>query len=58
MYLKSAVLYGMVMNDFSSAVYIVNKKRSSLGPNTVNMLVCLCCWSSINIWAQKRLCYL
>jgi len=29
---------------FSSAGYIVNKTRSSLDPNTVNMLVCLRDW--------------
>ena len=34
---------------FSSAGYIVNKTRSSLEPNTVNMLVCLRSWLSDNI---------
>jgi len=29
---------------FSSAGYIVNKTRSSLDPNIVNMLVVLCLW--------------
>ena len=35
--------------SFSSAGYIVNKTRSSLEPNTVNMLVCLRSWLSDNI---------
>ena len=34
---------------FSSAARIVNKTRSSLEPNTVNMLVCLRSWLSDNI---------
>jgi len=34
---------------FSSAGYIVNKTRSSLEPNTVNMLVCLRSWLSDDI---------
>ena len=34
---------------FSSAGYIVNKTRSSLEPNTVNMLVYLRSWLSDNI---------
>jgi len=29
---------------FSSAGYIVNKRRSALAPHTVNMLVCLQDW--------------
>jgi len=29
---------------FSSAGYIVNKTQSSLDPNIVNMLMCLCDW--------------
>jgi len=39
---------------FSSAGYIVNKTRSSLDPNIVNMLACLrgwCRWHwSYNFW--------
>lgn len=34
---------------FSSAGYIVNKTRSSLEPNTVNMLVCLRSWLSDDV---------
>ena len=34
---------------FSSAGYIVNKTRSSLEPNTVNMLVCLRSWLTDDI---------
>jgi len=40
---------------FSSASNIVNKMRSSLEPNTVNMLHVLRGWLSDDI---KRLCYL
>jgi len=38
MYQKSAVQFERL---FSSSGYIVNKKRSSLDANTINMLVCL-----------------
>ena len=34
---------------FSSAGYIINKTRSSLGPNTVNMFVCLHSWLPNNV---------
>jgi len=30
-----------MLHNYSSAGYIINKTRSSLDPNTVNMLVCL-----------------
>jgi len=58
MYQKSAVPCEQL---FSSTGYIVNKTRSSLEPNSVNMLVCLQCWLFDDIWciwARKRLCYL
>jgi len=46
MFWKSAVRCERL---FSSAGYIVNKTRSSLYANTVNMLVCLRSWLSIDI---------
>jgi len=52
---KSAVSYERL---FSSAGYIVNKMHSSLEPKTANMLVCLRCWLSNDIWARIHSCYL
>jgi len=46
MYRKSAVPSERL---FSSAGYIVNKMRSSLEANIVNMLVCLRNWLSVDI---------
>jgi len=36
---------------------ILDLNCSSLGPNTVNMLVCLHSWLPNDIWARNRLCY-
>jgi len=47
MYLEPAVQRDQL---FSSAGYIVNKRRSSLDSNTVNMLVCWRSWLFIDIW--------
>jgi len=54
MYRKSTVQSEKL---FSSAGNIVNKMRSSLDANTVNMPVCLSSWLSVNIWVKKRLWY-
>jgi len=35
-----------------------NKTQWSLDANTVNILVCLRSWLSIDIWVRKRSCYL
>jgi len=51
MYLKSAIL----CERLSAWLYWLN--CSLLEPTTVNMLVCLRCWLSNDIWARKRLCY-
>jgi len=53
MYWKSAVRCERL---FSSAGYIVNKTRSSLEANTVNMLMCFL--SSVDIWTRKCFYYL
>jgi len=37
-------LINWTLHYFSSAEYIVNKTRSLLDPNTVNVLICLWDW--------------
>jgi len=52
MYQKSAVPCERL---FSSAGNTFNKTRSSLEANTVNMLVCLRSWLSVDILSEKTL---
>jgi len=48
---------GQCLRLFDSADNIANKMRSSLEPNTVNMLMCLRSRLSDDIWVRKRLRY-
>jgi len=54
MYQKFAVQFEQL---FNSAGNIVNKMLSSLEANTVNILMCLPSWLSVDISVRKRLCY-